>query len=105
MGVPMSVSFAINDIISSFAHLSSYSSRTETTRLNENYSKVSDPNIHAAPTLSLNGRDLDALKDLLERDDALEIMADIQTSLLRLSPEPSWDDYPDSLLEIFDFLF
>lgn len=105
MGMHMSVSFATDDNIVSFARLGSYSSLIETNPLQKNYPKVSEVNIHAAPNLSLNARDLEALVDLLESDDASEIMADIQAGLSRLSPEPDWDNYPDSLLAIFDFLF
>lgn len=101
----MSVSFATNDNIVSLTPLGSYHHLIETTRLREDYPKISDLNIHAAPNLLLNGRDLEALVSLLESDDALEIMADIQEGLRRLSPEPDWDDYPESLLAIFDFLF
>lgn len=105
MGMHMSVSFATDDNIVSFARLGYYSSLIETNKLKENYPKVSDVNIHAAPNLSLSDRDLEALVNLLESDDAPEIMVDVQEGLSRLSPEPDWDDYPESLLAIFDFLF
>lgn len=101
----MPVSFATDDKLVSFARSSSYSSPIETHKLQENYPKVSDINLHAAPNLDLNDRDLEALVNLLESDDAPEIIADIQEGLRKLSPEPDWDDYPESLLAIFDFLF
>jgi hypothetical protein len=59
----------------------------------------------ATPSLLLHERDLAVLADLLERDDAPEILANINESLVCLSPEPGWDDFPENLLEIFDFLF
>ncbi len=101
----MSVSFATDDNIVSLASLGSYHSLIETNRLREEYPKTSDVNIHAAPNLFLNDRDWEALVGLLESNDAPEIMADVQEGLRRLSPEPDWDDYPESLLAIFDFLF
>lgn len=101
----MSVRFATDDNFVSFAPFGSYSNFIETSRLREDYPKISDVNIPAAPNLLLNDRDLEALVDLLESDDASDIMADIQAGLRRLSPEPDWDDYPESLLAIFDFLF
>ena len=105
LGMYMSVSFATDDNLVSLAPLGSYSNFIETTRLREDYPKIADINIHAAPNLLLNDRDLEALVGLLESDNAPEIMADIQEGLRRLSPEPDWDDYPESLLAIFDFLF
>ncbi len=101
----MPVSFATDDQLVSFARSSPYSSLIDTSKLKKTYPKVSDVNIHAAPNLDLNDRDLEALVNLLETDDAPEILADIQEGLRRLSPEPDWDDYPESLLAIFDFLF
>lgn len=101
----MSVSFATDDNIVSLTSFGSYHPLIDTNRLREDYPKISDANIYAAPTLFLNGRDLEALVDLLESDDAPEIIADVQEGLRRLSPEPDWDDYPESLLAIFDFLF
>lgn len=101
----MPVSFATDDQLVTFTRSSPYSSLIDTSKLKKNYPKVSDINIHAAPNLALNDRDLEALVNLLESDDAPEILADIQAGLSRLSPEPDWDDYPESLLAIFDFLF
>ena len=106
MGMLMPVSFVTNNNLVSFARLGFYSSLITAKKSNsEDYPKISEANIHAEPSLFLNSRDLDALVDLLERDDASEIVADIQTGLQRLSPEPAWDNFPDSLLGIFDFLF
>lgn len=101
----MPVSFATDDQLVAFARSSPYSALIDPSKLKKNYPKVSDINIHAAPNLALNDRDLEALVNLLESDDAPEILADIQAGLRRLSPEPDWDDYPESLLAIFDFLF
>ncbi|NJL89112.1 MAG: hypothetical protein HC916_04380 [Coleofasciculaceae cyanobacterium SM2_1_6] len=61
--------------------------------------------LHPTPPLLLHERDLAVLADLLERDDTPEILANINESLVCLSPEPGWDDFPENLLEIFDFLF
>jgi len=85
--------------------LDSYYSLVEGNNLSHEYLKISDISIHAEPSLDINGRDLEALKNLLERDDASEIIEDIQRTLKMLSPEPPWDEDPDNLLEIFDFLF
>jgi hypothetical protein len=108
LGMYMSVSFATDDnlvSLASLASLGSYHTLIETNRLREDYPKISDVNIHAPPNLLLNDRDWEVLVNLLESDDSPEIMADVQEGLRRLSPEPDWDDYPESLLAIFDFLF
>ena len=60
---------------------------------------------HATPSLLLHERDLEVLTDLLEGDDTPEILANINDSLVYLSPEPGWDDFPENLLDIFDCLF
>jgi len=60
---------------------------------------------HTVPSLLLHERDLAVLADLLEGEDTPEILANINESLVCLSPEPGWDDFPENLLEVFDFLF
>ncbi len=70
-----------------------------TSQANQEYS------FHVVLSLPLHDRDLAVLADLLERDDTPEILANINESLVCLSPEPGWDDFPENLLEIFDFLF
>jgi len=85
--------------------LDSYYSFVQGDKLNHEYLKISDISIHAEPSLDINSRDLEALRNLLERDDASEIIEDVQRNLKMLSPEPPWDDDPDNLLEVFNFLF
>ncbi len=56
------------------------------------------PEAYAPPLMPLKQRDTKALTKLFEREDIDEIEADINQRLLRLIPEPCWDDNP------FDFL-
>lgn len=53
---------------------------------------------HAAPLSPLRERDDQALAALFVRDDIRELEADIDHQLLRLFPEPCWED------ELFEFL-
>jgi len=101
----MSVSITTDNYSSLLTELDSYYSLVQSNKLSHEYLKISDISIHAEPYLDINSRDLEALKNLLERDDAAEIIEDIQRTLKMLSPEPPWDEDPDNLLEIFDFLF
>jgi hypothetical protein len=52
----------------------------------------------AAPLSPLKARDLDALDQLFHRQDIYEIETDVAQMLLRLLPEPCWEE------ETFDFL-
>jgi hypothetical protein len=56
---------------------------------------------HADPLSPLKQRDLVALHGLFYRSDVQDIEADITQILLRLFPEPSWDEDPFEFLREF----
>lgn len=58
------------------------------------YSQV----VHAAPLASLRERDLQALAEMFEPEDALEVEAELVSYLNLMYPEPCWEEDP------FDFL-
>lgn len=47
---------------------------------------------HAAPLSPLRDRDLVALDEFFDRSDMLDLEQDINRHLLRLFPEPCWED-------------
>ncbi|PSB19774.1 hypothetical protein C7B65_10420 [Phormidesmis priestleyi ULC007] len=47
---------------------------------------------HAAPLSPLRDRDLVALDEFFDRDDLLDLEQDVNRHLLRLFPEPCWED-------------
>jgi hypothetical protein len=58
-------------------------------------------NSHAAPLSPLRERDWQALSDLFQREDMLQIEADIADRLLHLLPEPCWEDNPFEFIREF----
>ncbi|WP_421656026.1 hypothetical protein [Leptothermofonsia sp. ETS-13] len=60
--------------------------------------QFTQPGGHAAPLLPLRERDAKVLSDWFQRDDMLEVEADIASCLLRLLPEPCWED------DLFEFV-
>lgn len=57
--------------------------------------------IHADPLSPLRERDLEAMQALFQSDHMGEIETDITQMLLRLWPEPCWDDSPLDFLHDF----
>jgi len=57
--------------------------------------------LHADPLSPLRERDLNALTLLFHRDDMHHIEADVTRQLLRLWPEPCWEDDPLDFLTEF----
>jgi hypothetical protein len=58
---------------------------------------------HAAPLSPLRHRDVQVLAGLFDRVDMYDIEADVDQHLLRLMPEPCWED--DPLEPVREFLF
>lgn len=56
---------------------------------------------YAEPLSPLRHRDVKALTDLFQRDDIYAIEVDISQILLRLLPEPCWEDEPFEFLKDF----
>jgi hypothetical protein len=56
---------------------------------------------HAAPLSPLRERDSKVLSDWFQRDDMVEIEADIASCLLRLLPEPCWEEDPFEFVRDF----
>lgn len=56
---------------------------------------------YAAPLSPLKERDLNALAELFQREEMLAIEADLSQMLLRLFPEPCWEDDPFEFLHEF----
>lgn len=57
--------------------------------------------LHAEPLSPLKSRDVDALGALFQREDICAIEVDISQMLLRLFPEPCWEDDPFEFLKEF----
>ncbi len=55
----------------------------------------------AAPLSPLRDRDLAVLEDLFQRDNIYAIEVDISQMLLRLLPEPCWEEDPFEFLQEF----
>lgn len=54
-------------------------------------------NIHAAPLISLNHRDVTTLDDLFLGEGIQEILDDVNRMLKQLMPAPCWDEDPFAL--------
>jgi hypothetical protein len=59
---------------------------------------------HADPLAPLRERDLLALADWFERDDMLEVEADVDRCLLVLWPAPCWEDDPSEFWQELELL-
>ncbi|PZV18048.1 MAG: hypothetical protein DCF22_02460 [Leptolyngbya sp.] len=55
----------------------------------------------AAPLSPLRDRDLNALSELFLTDKMNDIEADVAQLLIRLQPEPCWEDDPFAFLQDF----
>ncbi|NJN73262.1 MAG: hypothetical protein HC799_10890 [Limnothrix sp. RL_2_0] len=59
-------------------------------------------NIHAAPLISINPRDVTTLDDLFLGEEMQEIFDDVNRMLQQLTPAPCWDEDPFALIaELF----
>ena len=72
-----------------------YQTDTQVSKTTEQeYSQV----VHAAPLSSLRERDLQALAEMFEPEEASEVEAELVSYLNLMYPEPCWEEDP------FDFL-
>lgn len=55
-------------------------------------------NVHAAPLISINHRDVTTLDDLFLGEDIQEIFEDVNKMLKQLMPAPCWDEDPFALI-------
>jgi hypothetical protein len=66
-----------------------------------NYPQKRLDSSHAAPLSPLRQRDQMALSELFDRKDMYDVEADVAQNLLKLMPEPCWEDDPLKSMQEF----